>query len=174
MNNQRRGDGKVDDGIRIFRAYEQRRVATIGGRPARTTPPTGIYALWRELGGTADAWKKVEQYGKRAIELCQHAIDTHDARAQDKIAWRADGNEWSSNRYRVVMAWQGNGAEPPKPAPPPEPDPVVDGTRVDRHEREAWDAGGEDAVRKQRASALSFDRLGELAAGFLRDRRGVG
>lgn len=171
MNHQ---DTAGQDSLRVFRAYEAHRVATLDGPPARTLPPPGLLTLWRELGGNAKAWKAVEAYGRRAIDIVAGMRDRGDPGWEQRERWRRDGGEWSRARFDAVMAYQGAAAEPQKPSAPPPPDPVVDGERVTLLEREAWDAGGEAAVRKQRSEALSSERLGELAGGFLAKLRGVG
>jgi hypothetical protein len=179
-NHPRSGRGSTsspppDEGVRIFRDYERRRVAKLGDRyTLRTTPPMTLWNLWRELGGNAAAWKLVEAYGKRAIDIAAKAVEAGHEKADQWVKLRADGGEWSKARYDAVMAWQGAAAEPHKPTPPPAPDPVVDGERVTLLEREAWESGGADAVRRQRAEALSSERLGELAGDFLARMRGVG
>ncbi len=171
MNNQSEPGREM---LRIFHAYEQHRTTTLGGPEARRLFPPGMHTLWRELGGNASALKKLEAYGKRAIELAAKCKAEGTPGWEERVRWRSDGGEWSMKRYTAVMSWQGAAAEPCKPTPPPAPDPFVDGVRVDMHEREAWDAGGEDAVRRQRAEVVSFDRMGDLAAGFLARTRGVG
>lgn len=47
-------------------------------------------------------------------------------------------------------------------------DPVVDGRRVDRWEQEAWENGGADGVRRQRAGVLPAEAIGALAQSWLR------
>lgn len=174
MNNQPPQDTAGQDSLRVFRAYESHRVATLGGMEARRFAPPGLLALWKELGGNAKAWKLVEAYGRRAIDLAAKSVEAGHEKSATFVKCRSDGQEWASSRYKAVMAWQGAAAEPCRPTPPPPPDPIVDGERVHLLEREAWDSGGADAVRQQRAAALSSERLGELAGDFLAKMRGVG
>lgn len=166
------------DSLRVFRSIEQYRVARLGttiGGPARPYPKgDGLIRLWRELGANAKAWKLIEQYGRRAIDLAALAVEQGADNATKLVKWRSDGGEWDRARYDAVMRWQGAGAEPCTPSAPPPPDPIVDGVRVDMHEREAWDEGGEVAVRKQRAATLDADKMAAQAADFLATLRGVG
>lgn len=163
MNHQNVGQ----DLLRIFHAYEQHRHTALGGPEPRRTVPASMVSLWQELGGNGAASKKLAEYGRRAIEIAAKMKADDAPGWQERARWRSDGGEWSKKRYDAVMAWQGAGAEPCRPSPPPTPDPIVDGQRIDLHEREAWEAGGADAVRRQRAEALSCDDLGKLAADAL-------
>lgn len=162
-----------DDASRIWLAYEAARVRMLGGRPRTGPTPTAIRALWRELGGNADAWAKVERYGQRALELALAAKTAGRDAWPRLVECRSDGREWSRARYDAVMAWQGSAFEH-KPSAPPPPPPVVDGIEVDRFEREDYDAGGEDAVRLRRAMVMTFDAIGTRAEMFLAGLRGVG
>lgn len=157
-----------DEGVAIFRAYEQRRIAKLGDRyPKRETPPMTLWNLWRELGGNTAAWRKVEAYGKRAIDIAAKAVESGHEKAGQWVKLRADGGEWAKARYDAVMAWQGAAAEPHRPSAPPPPDPVVDGERVSLLEIEAWDSGGEAAVRKRRAEVMPPDAMADAAGAFL-------
>lgn len=163
-----------DDASRIWSRYEDERVRLLGGKRRATEPPIGLRLLWRELGGNQAAWAEVERYGLRALELAAAAKAAGREIWPQLVACRADGREWTRKRYDAVCAWQGAAVDGPKASAPPPPSPIVDGVRVDRFELDAWDSGGAEAVRKQRAQALSGEQIAASAAEFLSRLRGVG
>lgn len=164
-----------DDASRIWARYERERVAQLGAygaAPLRSgPPPRAMHALAASLGGD---WSAVERYGLTAIELaaawCARGLDL----AAPAVAWRADGLEWTRKRYDRTMAKADASRGAVLPAAPmrrieiPAADPTVDGERVDRFERDAWESGGADAVRAMRAAAMDAGALANAAAGFLR------
>ena len=110
-----------DDAGRIWSGYEAHRIralASSGARATRTGPaPKALRNLHASLGGTPDAWQRIEAYGRRSIELAALAVAQGRTSAPMLVACRADGREWSRDRFDAVMAW-GN-ARTSAPAAPP-------------------------------------------------------
>lgn len=165
-----------DDASRIWVAYEAARVKALGSfgaSPARQgPPPASMRALAAKLGGGAEGWARVEAYGRRAITLALETCRDGGNWADRGVRCREDGGEWSTKRYDAVMRWKSQTRAPMAARPiTVEIDNVVDGERVSLHEREAWAAGGEVAVRQLRGSLLAPERMAEQASAWLFQRR---
>lgn len=159
-----------DDAARIWTRYERHRVQLLGGIVRDGPPPATLRALIASHGAVV-----VEAYAVRSLELAAAARARGRHCAAELVAARSDGREWHPARLQAVASWEepANEDSPPRRAAAP-PDPRVDGARVDLLEREAYERGGEEAVRAQRRELAERPRAGvSLVEGWLASKRGA-
>lgn len=158
-----------DDVQRVWSTYETERVRVLGGTVREGPAPLALRVLVAELGLPA-----VERYAARSLVLAADAVKRGRDCAATLVIARSDGHEWHPRRVDAVARFP----DPPAPLqiasrPPPAPDPVVDGERVTLHEREAYEFGGDEGVRAQRAELAARPTAGVAhIEAWLRDVRG--
>lgn len=169
-----------DDEGRIWSEYEEARVRMLGGEhrgvataPRRAAIRSLIRAVADTLGGNrAAALSKVRRYALGSLETTAAAVRGKRDCATRLVAARADGREWSFERYQATMARLTAEQASATTRREPEPDPLVDGVRVDLHEREVYLGGGDEAVRREREQRLGFEQIASLSQGILDRMRG--
>ena len=147
-----------DDASRIWSTYEADRARMLpSSSPPRTgPPPLALRALIAEIG-----LPRVEAYARRSLELAADAVARDRLCAATLVLARHDGREWHVARVEAVERYHETARSVELvPRPPPPPDPLVDGARVDLHEREAYERGGDDAVRAQRRELIERPTAG--------------
>lgn len=158
-----------DDALRVWLIYESERARLLGGTARTGAPPLALRALIAEIGV-----ERVEGYTRRSLELAASAVARGRSCAADLIAARSDGREWHLARVEAVERWREPEPLVVVPSSPPPPDPVVDGRRVTRFELDAWESGGEQAVREQREREIHAQPSGvaDIEAWLAKHRAG--